>query len=278
MPPELVPNPASQTSPPPLTPPVPPAPKADPEQLLGDVTPPVPPSPKADDKRDPWLVKSGFDYKDSDAFVTAHKALLTKLTSDNAVPETYDLKLPVDLAMSEDAVAALQTSMREAKIPARLGQAVVTLFEKHGAPALQVARRQIEELTLAGKWGMDLTKDDGKNALKARTLKIAVWAKAQPQFAPETILQLGRSAGGVLYLEQLMEASTFNDQTIRGGGDQAPGGAKSYYTKADIDAMMADPRYGQFSQKYDAEYTRKVGAVVSSLKDGENYFRDGKKT
>lgn len=190
-------------------------------------------TPENPDARPEWLPEK---FKSPEDLVKAYNEMGRKIREKSEPPEQYELQMPEglegDVTMTDDDIAAF----RDAGLTNDQAQKLVHYFSESVIPALVEERTSIERDRLANTWGVDASSQDF--AQKMTNLKS--WASRN---LPEEVVQeLGRSASGVQTIERMMAANA--------AGNQAPQQTQVRKGKAELQALMDDPRYAARDDDY----------------------------
>lgn len=196
----------------------------------------------ADPNRPEWLPEK---FKSPEDLAEAYKNLEKKLGekgSEHQVPEQYDLKIPEGLNMQE-VDEEDQKFFKENGFSNEQAQAFLDYVGEGLMPQIQQATTEAQMERLGRQWDMD----PNDTAFKQRLGELKKWADEN---LPESVVNdLRKSANGVSAMFQMMQGK------MSFAGDEGPG--QQGLTQAEIDSLVADPRYGQ-----DEAYTQYVEQQV----------------
>lgn len=201
-----------------------------------------PPAPK-DGDRPEWLPEK---FKTPEDMAEAYRNLEKKQSErpDHKVPEKYEVEVPEALGgeLDEEDVAFF----KDAGFTNDQAQKFLTWLSDAAVPEIRAATTEAQMERLGRSWDMDPQSE----SFKKRMGELRGWA--QENLDPEVVKSLRRSADGVHAMFRMMEQGLTAGAPAGSGGSQA-----TTLTQAQIDSMVADPRY-QTDEAYRQEVERKV--------------------
>lgn len=191
-------------------------------------------TPENPDARPEWLPEK---FRAPEDLVKAYNEMGQKIREKSEPPEQYELTMPEGMDGTVDLADADVEAFKAAGLTNAQAQKMVEYFHQSIVPELVEVRTELERDRLAHAWGVEAKSQD----FAQKMVNLKSWAeRALPA---EVVEEMGRTASGVQTLERMMAASKAGNQAAT----SAPPERKS---RAELMAMMDDPRYARRDDDY----------------------------